>query len=40
MLEHVPPPPVLLGFVDADVIGHDVDDQAHPACLRRGRQPL
>ena len=39
VLEHVPPPRVLLGFVDADVIGHDVDDQAHPAGPRRSRQP-
>ena len=37
--ENVAPPPVLLGSVDADVIGHDVDDQAHPARPRRSRQP-
>ncbi len=32
VLQNVPPPRVLLGVVDADVIGHDVDDQAHAAC--------
>ncbi len=37
--QDVPPPGVLLGLVDADVVGHDVDHQAHAPLAGRRRQP-
>ena len=37
--QDVPPPRVLLGLVDAHVVGHDVDDHAQAACAGRRRQP-
>jgi hypothetical protein len=36
--QYVPPPRVLLGVVYPDVVGHDVDDQAHSAGARGSRQ--
>jgi len=40
VLENVAPPPVLFRFIDAEVIGHDVDDQPHPAGPGRSGQPF
>jgi hypothetical protein len=34
--QHVPPPGVGLRDVDADVVGHDVEHEAHPALVHGG----
>ncbi len=39
VLQHVPPPLVLLWLLDADVVGDDVDDQTHATRPRRLREP-
>ncbi len=36
--QHVPPPGIQLGLLDPDVVGHDVDQQAHAAGPGRPRQ--
>ena len=38
--QHIPPPPVLPGHVDADVVGHDINDDAQPGCACRVRELL
>jgi hypothetical protein len=38
--EHIPPPRVLPGYGDADVVRHDVDEQAEARLVRARREPL